>query len=243
MKIETMDSEVQPSRLSAKERITAAADVAGAPRAERVMQILGRVLGAPEAAGMAVTIAGENARELQLRTGDRLNESARWLENEITSETNRLGEQMTKLKDGAVATAKGWAEKALKFGLTKATAVEDRVVAICQTPAVLMEKVAGGLEAGAAGEEDKLISAAVEMGAREMNLDEAQKAILEKILAQQAARREKMSAKHELRAANLQDKIEVANGSAAELKVKASSVRAGVEKQRVFKGLLARIGA
>ena len=243
MKIETMDPEVQPSRLSAKERITAAADVAGAPRAERVMQILGRVLGAPEAAGMAVTIAGENARALQERAANALNETAHSMEEAIQDAVDQFTGWVTKTKDKGLAKARDWGARALKFGLTKATSLEDRVVAICQTPAVLLEKAAGGFEAKAAGEEDKLISAAAEMGAREMNLDEAQKAILERILAQQAVQREKMSAKHELRAARLQDKIEVANGSAAELKVKASSVRAGVEKRRVFRGLLARMGA
>lgn len=237
-----MDQEVQ-SRPSAMERITAAADTAGAPRAERAMQILGRVLGAPEAAGMAVTIAGENARELQLRTADRFNESARWLENEITSETNRLGEQMTKLKDGAVATAKGWAERALKFGLTKATAMEDRIVAIVQAPAALLEKIASGYEAKAESDESRLMSEAVKMAASEAKLSDEQMAIIQRIMAAQAAQREKMSAKHELRAAKVQDKIEIANGTASELKAKAGNVRAGVEKLRVFKGQLARLSA
>ena len=242
MKIDTMDSETQ-SRPSAMERITVAADVAGAPRAERVMQILGRVLGAPEAAGMAVTIAGENARELQLRTGDRLNESARWLENEITSETNRLGEQMTKLKDGAVATAKGWAEKALKFGLTKATAVEDRVAAVFQIPAVLLEKVAGGFEARAAGAAGELARVAAGQAAAEMNLNEAQTAQLMRILEAQAAKRGEVSAKHEAAAGKIRGRIESAMGTAVELNAKADNVRAGVDKKRVFRGLLARMGA
>ena len=225
------------------ERIIAAADTAGAPRAEKVMQILGRVLGAGEAAGMAVTIAGENARELQLRTGDRLNESAHWLENEITSEANRLGEQMTKLKDGAVATAKGWAERARKFGLTKATAVEDRVVAICQTPAVLLEKVAGGFEARAAGAAGELARVAAQQAAAEMNLNEAQTAQLMRILAAQAAKRGEVSAKHEAVADKIHGKIESAKGKASELKADATNKRAGVERQRVFKGWLARVGA
>lgn len=225
------------------ERITAAAETAGAPRAERAMQILSRVLGAREAAGMAVTIAGENARELQLRTAGRFNESAQWLENEITSETNRLSEQMTKLKDGAVATAKGWAERALRFGLTKATAVEDRIVAVFQAPAGLLEKVAGGYEAKAESDESRLMSEAVRMAASEAKLSDEQAAIIKRIMEAQVAQREKMSAKHELRAAKVQDKIEIANGTASELRAKAGNISAGVEKRRVFKGWLARMSA
>lgn len=242
MKIETMDQEVQP-RPSAMERITAAADVAGAPRAERAMQILGRVLGAPEAAGMVVTIAGENARELQLRTADRFNESARWLENEITSETNRLGEQMTKLKDGAVATAKSWAERALKFGLTKATAVEDRVAAVFSIPADITEKVAGVYETKAAGTAGELAKVAAEQAAKEMGLSAVQAEQLRLIMEKQQRAREAVSAKHEAVADKIQGKIEKAKGKASELKADAANKRGWVEKQRVFKGWLARVSA
>src|SRR3989344_4525170 len=102
MKIETMDSEVLPSRLSAKERITAAADVAGAPRAERVMQILGRVLGAPEAAGMALTITGENLSDLKDRAENAFVETAMNLAERANSAWARFTNRVTETRDAAV---------------------------------------------------------------------------------------------------------------------------------------------
>lgn len=242
MKIETMEPETQ-SRPTSMERITAAADVAGAPRAEKVMQILGRILGAPEAAGMAITIAGENVRELQLRTADRLNESAHWLEDQLGGEIDRLGQQMTDLKDKGVNKAKDLGLRAVKMGLTAFTRVEDKVVAVCQTPAVLLEKVAGGYEKKAAVTAGELAQKAVEQGVREMNLNAEQAAILARILAAQAAERGEVSAKHERVAEKIQGKIESAKGKAVELKTDAGNIRGKVEGWRIFKGLLAKVGA
>ncbi|MEK7064561.1 MAG: hypothetical protein AAB973_03065 [Patescibacteria group bacterium] len=238
-----MDSEVQTSRPSAMERITAAADIAGAPRAERVMQILGRVLGAREAAGMAVTIAGENARALQERAANALNEAAHSLEDATTDAIDQFTGWVTKTKDKGVAKAKDWGARALKFGLTKATWVEDRVVQICNIPANLTEKVAGGFETKAAETAGELARVAAEQAAQELGLDAAQAEKLRLIMERQRVAREKLSVKHEAVADKIQGKIERAKSKASELKADAANKRAGVEKQRVFKGLLARVGA
>ncbi|MEK7525291.1 MAG: hypothetical protein AAB548_02870 [Patescibacteria group bacterium] len=238
-----MESEVQTPIPTAMERITAAADTAGAPRAEKVMQILGRVLGAGEAAGMAVTIAGENARELQLRTGDRLNESAHWLENEITSEANRLGEQMTKLKDGAVATAKGWAERALKFGLTKATALEDKVVMVCNIPAGLKEKKAILETAKARAGAEQFSKQVVEQMTARASLTVEQRAILEDLLKWQEEERIGLEIEHAGAREETVAGIDEARKRAAELRADAANMSDKIEKRRVFKGWLAKMSA
>ena len=64
-----------------------------------------------------------------------------------------------------------------------------------------------------------------------------------RILEAQAAKRGEVSAKHEAAAGKIRGRIESAMGTAVELNAKADNVRAGVDKKRVFRGLLARMGA
>src|SRR3989344_2624371 len=240
MKIETMDSEIQ-SRPSVMERITTAAETAGRPISERVMKVLDRVLGAPEAVGMAVTIAGENARALQERAANALNETAHSMEEAIQDAVDQFTGWVTKTKDKGLAKARDWGARALKFGLTKATSLEDRVVAICNIPAGLEEIAAGGFEARAKAGSEQYTKNVVDLMTAKAGLSAEQRAILESLLAAQEVERQKLEEKQAKGREKIGLRVEKARGRAGELKADADNKRSWVEKQRVFKGLLAKV--
>lgn len=223
------------------ERITTAAETAGAPRTEKVIQMLNRVLGAPEAAGEAMKIAGENITDFKDRTEKRMVEAAMNLAEKADEAWSWFTGRVTDGKNKAVAKATELKNKAVKAGIEAGFGVEEKVIKIFELPAVLMEAVSGGFEAKAAGTAGELARVAIDQQASEMGLTETQKAQLEEFMRKQLGAREAVSAKHEAVAGKLQGKIEGAKAKASEMKAGAANVRASVEKRRIFKGLFAKI--
>jgi ribosomal protein L19 len=225
------------------ERITAAAETAGAPRTEKVIQMLNRVLGAPEAAGEAVKIAGENITDFKDRTEKRMVEAAMNLAERADNAWSRFTGRVTEEKNKAVAKATELKNKAIKTGVEVGFGIEEKLVKVFESPAALMEKASSGFESKAAGKAGELMRVAAEQAAKEMNLSADQAEQLRLIMERQQAAREAVSARHEAVAEKIQLKIESAKGTAAELKAKASNVREGIDKKRIFKGLLAKLSA
>ncbi len=120
------------------------------------MKNIDRVLGAPEAAGMALTIAGENLSDMKDRAEQAFVETAFNLAERADNAWARFTNRVTETKDRAVARAKALRDRGVKAGLTAGTWVEDKVVAVCTVPAGLMESAAGGYEAKAGKVEAKL---------------------------------------------------------------------------------------
>lgn len=246
MVIQNMDSEARP--MGAMERITKVAEVKGAERRERILKRFDRLLGAPEAAGEAMKIVGEKATDFKDRTEKRLREIGDDLTERATKAKDKLVTRVTETKDKAVAKAKAVGEKAVALGMVGVVAgveagkwLEDRAVAVCTVPAELLETASGMYAGKAKATEDKLAKTIVDQAVLEAHLDDAQKAILEKIIAAQGAVTGVVERHHERVRDDLENKIDVARERSAELKATSRGIRRGVEDKRIFKRLLERL--
>lgn len=237
-----MDIEQAP-RPSAMERITAVAEQKGAERRQRILARFDRLLGAPEAAGEAMKIAGETVDDLKKRAEKRLTETARSLEERVDNAWARFTNRVTETKDKAVNKARELKDRAVKSGLSAGTWVEDKIVAVCEIPAGIMESMAAGKQAAAASGEEEYDRKIVEQMAAVAGLNAEQQTVLQALLAKQRADKQKLESKQAKGRERLQNRIDDARGKATELKAGAANQRAGVEKRRIFKGLLARFRA
>lgn len=228
---------------SAMDRITEAAEAGGAARIEGIMKIVKRISGAPEAAGMALTIAGETARDMQERAADQLDQAASRLERRIDNSIDRFTSWVIGTKDKAVAKAKDLGQKGLVLGLSGATKVEDRVVAIAEYPAELAEKLAGKIEEGAEVSAVKLDETLIQQAKAETGLDDKQMAAVRELIKKHMEEAAGLKAKHEKVKVKVEGKIAKARETATDLETKADGYRGKVEGMRRFKNWLAQAKA
>jgi len=225
------------------ERITAVADVKGAERRQRILSRFDRILGAPEAVGEALKIAGETVTDIKDRTEKRLTETAMDLAERADNAWSRFSNRVTETKDKAVAKAKDLGNRALKAGLTAGTWVENKVVAVCEVPAGIMEGAAGGQERKVIQTAGQLSEKLIEQAAAQANLTAEQQAVLRSLMAAQEAERQKLEGKQGSVREKLQGRIDQGREKATELRADAAGVRAKVESKRIFKGMLAKVTA
>lgn len=243
MKIETMEPGAGIPRPSAMERITAVADVKGAERRQRILSRFDRILGAPEAVGEAAKIAGENTEAFLHRIEERLTETANDLTERAGNAFDRFKNRVTDTKDKAIAKAKDLGNRALRAGLTAGTWVENKVVAVCEVPAGMMEGLAGSQERKVIQTAGQLSEKLIEQATAQASLTTEQQAVLRSLLAAQEAQQQKLEAKQGNVREKLQGRIDQGREKATELRADAAGVRAKVESKRIFKGMLAKVAA
>jgi len=105
----------------------------------------------------------------------------------------------------------------------------------------LEEIAAGGFEARAKAGSEQYTKNVVDLMTAKAGLSAEQRAILESLLAAQEVERQKLEEKQAKGREKIGLRVEKARGRAGELKADADNKRSWVEKQRVFKGLLAKV--
>jgi len=237
---------------NSKERILAAAEAAGAERKKKIDTTINRLLGAPEAAGMALTIANETVRakweetkgkaiDLRDRTEERFVDTAMDWAERADNAIDRFTKRVTDTKDRAVAKAQELKDRSIKWGLTLGTKVEDKIVAVCEVPANLAEKRAAGLEAKAGQMEADKLADFSRRAAEAAGLTQEQTAALAAFMKAQEQQKRALEAETSASQEAYKAKIEAAKDKASKLSESADDTRQKVEKRRLFKKLLAKV--
>jgi hypothetical protein len=242
----------QPSGVSVGERVWGAAEAAGAERRKRIDTTINRVLGLPEAAKKLVEIGSDDAKakareieqraiDLKDRTGAKITETADKLVKRYESTRDNVKERVSTFVKETTAKAVDLGKRAQKAGLETGLKIEDRIVKICEFPAVIREAMAKKQEGKAGSLEKQRAETLAAQFAEKNGLAEEQRLALEEFMAEQLAQKEMMAQEHKEVETDLKGQVEAARARSQELKSGADTLRAKIEKKRFIKGLLARI--
>lgn len=234
------------------ERVWSAAEAAGAERRKKIDTTINRVLGLPEAAGKLMEIGSEavkakageikdKAIDLKDRTETKITETKDKLVERYESARDNLFARVEAFKKSTIAKATELKNRAVMGGLEIGLKIEDRIVKICEFPAVIQESQAQKHEGKAGSLESEKTKTLAAQFAEKNGLAEEQRLALEAFMAEQIAQKEMMEQEHGDVKADLESQAEAARARSQELKDGADKLRTAIDKKRIFRGLLARI--
>ena len=229
------------------------AEQAGAERRAKFEKTMNRIFGLPEAAQELAKIGGEKVQakaeeikgkaiDLKERTEQKATEiKDRWVSRFERTRDNLLA-RAEDLKDKTVAKAIDLRDRAIKAGIETGLSIENKIVAICEIPAKIYETRAAGREMKVAKGEEKLESVKARQFAEQNGLSEEQTRALEALLAKHAMETIALQESHGLEKEELEGKITKAQEKAVELRGKSAEIRENVDKRRIFKNLIGKLG-
>lgn len=225
------------------------AEKAGAERRQKIDRVINRIFGLPEAVGKLAEIGGEKAKakaeelkekaiDLKERTDLKVAETKEKWTNRFESARDNLFSRIEAFKNKVTDKAVELKNRAVKAGLESGLKIEDKIVKILETPAVLRESKAGEYDKKAESAEESKEKALVKQFSLENGLSEVQAAALEKFMARQEKQKTEVKENTEKVRVKFDIQIEAARTKSQELRSEASKKRESLEKGRVFKKLL-----